>query len=320
MSEIFVSSLLFVVGLCILIYSSGWLIQGCVKLSHIFKLTPLFIGVVIVAFGTSAPEAGIGIVAAIKNEKLIALGNVVGSNIANVGLILGVCAVLLPLKVNKAVFKRELPIMVAATLLLYFLSIDLVISRVDGAIFIICFLIFCFVSYLGARKEHNCEEISEFELKKLVRQTNSPFIIFSVTILALLGVVVGADFMVRGGASLAAGFGVSPWLIGITVFAIGTSLPELAASLTASVKKVPSISVGNIVGSNIFNILFVLGIVSLIRPISLEAGILRFELPVLLLFSGVLFTVMRTNYKITRWEGVFMFLGYVTFIIFLLRR
>ncbi|MBU1122088.1 MAG: calcium/sodium antiporter [Candidatus Omnitrophota bacterium] len=318
MPQILTSSILLIIGLFVLIYSSGWLIQGCVRLSLIFKLTPLFIGVVIIAFGTSAPEAGVGIIAAIKGEKLIALGTVIGSNIANIGLILGICAILFPLKVNKAVFRRELPIMMAATLLLYILSLDLVLSRIDGVIFIVCFLIFCFISYLGAKKDPASDELSGFKFKPAVARINSRFMIFGVTITALLGVLLGADLMIRGGASLASLFGVSPWIIGITVFAIGTSLPELAASVTAAIKKVPSISVGNIVGSNIFNILFVLGIVSLIRPITLDPGVLKFELPVLLLFSGVLFAVMRTNYKITRAEGIFMFCSYAVFLVLLL--
>ena len=126
--------------------------------------------------------------------------------------------------------------------------------------------------------------------------------------------------MVRGGVGLAQIFGITPWVIGITIFAIGTSLPELVASLAASYKKVHSISVGNIVGSNIFNILLVVGVVALIRPISLEPSILKFELPVMIAFSLILFTVMKTGYKITRWEGLFMFLGYIGFIFFLLKK
>jgi len=138
-------------------------------------------------------------------------------------------------------------------------------------------------------------------------------------VISLLGVILGADFMVKGGSSLARIFGISPWIIGITIFAIGTSLPELVASLTASFKQVHSISVGNIVGSNIFNILLVLGIVSLIRPINLDPSILTFEMPALILFSVALFVVMRTKYRITRGEGLALFLGYLVFLVFLLK-
>ena len=318
--DILLSSLLLVVGLIVLVISSDWLIQSSVKLSFLYKLTPLFIGLVVIAFGTSAPEAGVGIVAAIKNHKQIALGNILGSNIANIGLILGLCALVFPLKVrNKDIFKREMPIMIFSVFLLYILSLDLVISRLDGTIFIICFLIFCFISYRGAQKYFDSAEIEGFRFRKLLANVNSRFLTFGCILLSLAGVIFGANLMVKGGVSLAEILGISPWIIGIFVFAVGTSLPELVASLTASVRKVPSISVGNIVGSNIFNILFVLGIVSLIRPISLDSSILKFEFPVLIGFSFLLFTVMKTQYKITRWEGLVMFLGYITFIFFVIK-
>jgi cation:H+ antiporter len=318
--EISSSLLFFIAGLFILIFSSNWLIQGSVKLSNIFKLTPLFVGMVIIAFGTSCPEAGLGIMAAIRNQKDLALGNIIGSNIANIGLVLGLCSLFKPLKVNKSIFKRELPIMLFSVVLFYVLSRDLLLDWTDGLIFIFCFIVFCFISYRTAKKSFDHKEIEAFKLKKVVKNLNSRFAVFGVIILSLAGVVLGADLMVKGGVSLARVFGISPWIIGITVFAIGTSLPELVTSLTASFKKVSSISVGNVVGSNIFNILFVLGIVSLIRPISLEVSTLGFELPVLLGFSFFLFIIMRIGYKITRWEGLVLFLGYLGFLIFLLKK
>jgi cation:H+ antiporter len=320
--EILINGLVLGVGLVILVLSADWLIQTSVKLSILFKLTPLFIGLVVVAFGTSAPEAGVGIVAAIKNAKQIALGNVVGSNIANVGLILGLCALVFPLQVkNKYIFKRELPIMLFSVVLLYVLSfLGQSISRLDGLILIACFFIFCIVSYRGAKDFFDSEEVQDFKFRKIIQKVNSRFTIFTLAFLSLVGIVIGADLMVRGGVKLAQIFGISPWLIGITVFAVGTSLPELVASLTASFKKVPSISVGNIVGSNIFNILFVLGVVALIRPIPIEPSVLRFEFPVLLFFSIILFTVMKTEYKISRWEGLVMFLGYLVFLAVLIAK
>jgi cation:H+ antiporter len=315
---IFINSFIFFVGLFLLIFSADLLIQGAVKLSLILKLTPLFMGLVLVAFGTSTPEAGVGIMAAVRNQKAIALGNIIGSNIANIGLILALCAIFTPLNVNKSIFKRELPVMLFSAVLLYILSGDLVISRRDGLVFILFFIVFCFISYRGAKKSFDYKEAEDFKFKKwLDKITFLPLTI--IILLSLSGVIYGADLMVKGGVALAKIFGISTWIIGIVVFAIGTSLPELVASLTASFKRVPSISVGNIVGSNVFNILFVLGIVSLIRPISLESSILRFELPAMLIFSIILFTVMRTGYKISRREGVFMFLLYVVFIYFLLK-
>ncbi len=322
--EIIFSVLLFLLGLVVLIFGSSYLIQSSVKLSYIFRLSPLFIGLVIVAFGTSAPEAGISIVAAVRGYKEIALGNIIGSCIANIGLVLGFCALLLPLAVNKNIFKRELPIMLLAVGLVYLLALDLVLSRIDGFILLSFFSVFIFLAYKGA-KSHSLEfselrNLANFKFKKIFKRTSSKFVIGILSILSLCLIVLGANLMVKSGVSLAKIFGISPWVISITVFAIGTSLPELAASLTASFRKIPSISVGNIIGSNIFNILFILGIVPLIRPINIAPSVLRFEFPVLFLFSASLFAVMRTNYKITRKEGLVLFLGYLFFIFFLVRR
>ena len=312
------SLLLFIIGLIILVISSNWLIQASVKLSLLFKLTPLFVGAVLVAIGTSAPEAGVGIMAALRNQKGLALGNILGSNIANIGLILGLCAIFRPLEVDKSIFKREVPFLVLSVFLFYFLSLDLLISRLDGVIFISGFIIFCFISYFGAKKTFDSDEIKNFKVKKSLDKFTTHRSVFLVILLSLIGVVYGADIMVRGGVDLAKIFGLSPWIIGITVFALGTSLPELATSLTASIKRVPSISVGNIVGSNICNIFLILGIVAIIRPINLNPLILNFEMPALIIFTLLLFTLMRTGYKISRSEGLIMFLGYIGFLVTLI--
>ena len=167
MNEIVINSAIFITGLAFLIYSSDWLIQACVKYSRLFKLSPLFIGLVLVAFGTSAPEAGVGIIATLKGEKQIALGNIVGSNISNIGLILGLCALVSALNVSKNVFKRELPIMILSGFLLYVLSLDRVLSRIDGVIFLVCFLGFFFISYRHAKDKDDLFEADDFKLKTL---------------------------------------------------------------------------------------------------------------------------------------------------------
>ncbi len=318
MNEILLNLLIFCVGLAFLIVSSGWLIQSSVKFANFVRLTPLFIGAVLIAFGTSAPEAGVGIMAAIRNHKGIALGNIIGSNIANIGLIIGLCALIKPLKVQKTIFKREIPIMLFATVLFYVLAMDLVLSRIDGMIFVALFIIFCILSYLGSKKSFDESEMSDFSFNKTIGKVKSRSGIIFIIAASLVGIVIGADIMVRTGSRLAEIFSVPAWIIGITVFAIGTSLPELVTSLTATFKKVSSISVGNIVGSNIFNIFFVLGVVAIIRPINIDPSLLRFELPVLLVFSIVFFTVMRLRYTISRLEGLLLFLGYIAFIVFLL--
>jgi len=312
------SILLFIVGLIILVISSNWLIQASVKLSLLFKLTPLFIGAVLVAIGTSAPEAGVGIMAVLRDQKGLALGNVLGSNIANIGLVLGLCAIFRPLEVDKRIFKREVPFLLFSVFLFWFLSLDLLLSRLDGVIFISAFVIFCFISYFGAKKTFDCDEIKNFKIKKSLDKFTTHPPVLLVVLFSLAGVVWGADIMVRGGVGLAKIFAISPWIIGITVFALGTSLPELATSLTASIKNVPSISVGNIVGSNICNIFLVLGLVALIKPINLDPLILNFEMPALIIFTLVFFTLMRIGYRISRRKGLIMFLGYLGFLVALI--
>lgn len=312
--ELMINILIFILGMGLLVLASDWLIQVSVKLSFLIKLTPLFIGVGIIGFGTSLPEAGVGITAAIVGAKAIALGNIIGSCIANIGLILGLCAMIVPQKVDKAIFKRELPIMVFAVVLLYLVSLDGFISRPDGMILLICFIGFLVIVYRGAKKSFNAKEAGHFILRKPIKNITSPFTLI-LLVISFLGLLLGGAFlMVKGGTNLARAFGVSPWVIAITVFAIGTSLPELAASLSASFKKMHNISVGNIIGSNIFNIFFALGVIALIRPLSIKPSLLRFEFPVMLAFSFFLFTTMRTGYKITRKEGMTLFAGYVLFL------
>lgn len=310
------------IGLGLLMYGSNLLIQSCVKLSFLFKLTPLFIGVIVLAFGTSAPELAVGIIAAVRNEQLIALGDVIGSNIANIGLVLGLSSLAIPLDVhNRGIFKKELPMMLLSVAMLYLLSLDSILSRIDGAIFIALFILFSIISYRGASADPNSlEELKDFRLSRIFRTIESRWITGLITLVSLLVVLGGAQLMVRAGVRIAEHFGIAPWLIAITVFAVGTSLPELAASVTAAYKKIPSISIGNVIGSNVFNIFLVLGVVSIIQPIVIERSMLGFEFPVLAVFSVFVFVALRSSYRLSRNEGLLMVAGYVLFLAFLIAR
>jgi cation:H+ antiporter len=309
---------LLVFGLILLVISSNWLIQSSVKISSFFRLTPLFIGLVIIAFGTSAPEAGVGIIATLKNQGGVALANVIGSNIANIALALGLCSIFIPLKVDKKIFKKEFPFLAISTLALYFASLDLIISRREGVIFILLLLIFCFIFIRDSKEGFIEDETKNIKFNKVFNKLKRPHSIVILFILSLAGIIGGAHFMVEGGVYLANFLGVSPWIIGITLFALGTSLPEISTSVAAAIKKVPSISIGNIIGSNIFNILLVVGVVVLIKPLSLNPSVVKFELPMLLGFTFLLFTVMATHYKIVRWEGLILTLSYAGFLIWLI--
>ncbi len=320
MWEVIVNLLIFLLGLTFLIYGANFFIQASVKISILFRLTPFFIGIIIVAFGTSLPELGVGVIAAIKNQKAIALGNIVGSNIANIALILGLCSIFHPLNVKKRIFSKELPLMLFSAILLYLLSLDMVLSRLDGLVFLVFFVLFCLVSFSGAKASiGGIQELNDFKFNRLFSNIKSIPIIILVSIVSLFFVLWGADLMVRSGVKMALIFNISPWIVGITIFAIGTSLPELAASLAASFRKVSSISIGNVVGSNIFNILLVLGIVAIIRPITIDdPKVIIFEMPALLIFSVLIYIFMRTSFKISRKEGIVLLLSYLAFIIMLI--
>ncbi|MBD3246725.1 MAG: calcium/sodium antiporter [Candidatus Omnitrophica bacterium] len=317
--DILLAGVLFLAGLLVLMFSADWLIQSGVKFAFLLRLSPLFIGLVLVAFGTSCPEAGVGVMAAIRDQKGIALGNVIGSNVANIGLILGLCSIFYPLPVQRSMWRREVPVMLASVVLLYGLSIDGMISRLDGCLLLAVFVLFLILSLRSSRSHSLEDELREFRLKKIFDSIRSRTAAGVVMVISIAGVVLGADLMVRGGTTLAELFGVRPWVIGITVFAVGTSLPELGASLAASVRKVPGIGLGNVVGSNIFNILFVLGLVALIRPIPVPRTLLGFEYPMLIVFTLVLALFMRSHYRITRMEGVVFLAGYAAFLFWVVR-
>jgi len=312
---LFLNISLFILGLVFLSISSNLLIKTSVRLAYLFKLTTLFIGLIFIAFGTSLPEATVSLLAVIKKYKDIALGNIVGSNIANIGLVLGLSGLIRPLRVDSSLFKREVPIMVLSSLFLYIFSLDGLISRGEGLVFLLSFIFFFIFAYKSSKLSEKKEFTpQEFEASGAFKKLHSKALILILFFLSLTFLLIGANMMVNSGVNVAKFFGISPWLIAITIFAIGTSLPELAASLSASIKGVSSISVGNVVGSNIFNILFVLGIASLIRPIRLESSILRFELPFLIFFSIIVSLFMRIKDNISRGEAGVLFLSYLVFI------
>lgn len=295
-----------------MVFSSDNMVKAAVKLAQMFSLSTFFIGLILVALGTSLPEATVSIIAVLKGEKGIALGNIIGSNIANIGLVLGVCGLLNPLKINPDLFKREIPFMVGAAFALILFASNGVITRVEGGILVAAFFAFIGMSW------HNkgaAEEAEEFELDPWLAKIKSKLLVFLIFVVAVAVLIYGANLMVSAGVGIANFFKVSPWLVAVTIFAIGTSLPELAASVSASLKKVSSISVGNVIGSNIFNIIFVLGIVALIKPIKVDPGIVKFELPCLAFFTALIYWFMRSKYELNKKESFVLLAAYLAFII-----
>ncbi|MGB5288565.1 MAG: calcium/sodium antiporter [Ignavibacteriaceae bacterium] len=307
--------IILVLGLTSLFIGAEGLIRGSSNLAIKVGITPLVVGLTIVAFGTGTPELVVSLKAALIGNSSISLGNVVGSNIANVALIVGVSAIIRPLNVHANVIKREIPIMIGVSILLLILLLDGELGFIEGLLFIIGIIYYTVVNISMARKEKHKVVVNEFR-EGLKSNMNIPVSI--VVILGGLGLLIlGAHYFLNSAISIAKAIGVSDAIIGLTVVAFGTSLPELITAGVASYKKESDIAIGNVVGSNIFNILGILGITALIIPI--KAGDLNYiDLGVMLLAALILLPLSKTGFKISRVEGIFLVVGYIVYIYYLL--
>ena len=321
-------SILFVVGISGVYFGAEWLVKGSSKLSRDLGIKPIVIGLTVVAFGTSSPELAVSLTASIKGSNDIAIGNIIGSNIANIGLILGVAAIVLPLKVEKVIMRRELPLMIGISAGLYFMAIDRKIGFVDGLLLftgIILFIGYQIYHTLNSKKESRNSTASNPVSKTGTPESTTEEsqtrrhllsnIIYIVIGLACL--LVGSHVLVQSAIFIAGSFGISEMVIGMTVVAFGTSVPEMATSVVSVLKKESDICVGNVIGSNIFNILLVLGSVALVRPLNVERGTLFFEFPIMLLFSLALIPMIRGRLMVNRLAGVVLVSGYLAFIFLL---
>ncbi|HMN48342.1 MAG TPA: calcium/sodium antiporter [Ignavibacteriaceae bacterium] len=301
-------------GLIMLFIGAEGLVRGSSNLAIKIGIAPLVVGLTVVSFGTSAPELVVSLKAAISGNGSISLGNIIGSNIANIALILGVAALIRPLKVHANVIMREIPIMIAISVLLLILLIDGEVGFIDGIILVGGLIIYLVVNVILARKEKNAEVDAEFK-EGLKSKFGIPLsIVFIIVGLGLL--LFGANLFVQSAVVIAKIFNVSDAIIGLTIVAIGTSLPELITSVVAAYKKEADIAIGNVVGSNIFNILGILGITALVIPIS-SLGISYVDLGVMLFTAIILFPLSRTGFSISRFEGAFLLAGYAGYIYYL---
>ncbi|GJQ24572.1 MAG: calcium/sodium antiporter [Planctomycetia bacterium] len=302
-------------GLAGLYFGAEWLVGGASRFARSFQIKPVVIGLTIVAFGTSAPELVTSLTAGIKHMNDIAIGNIIGSNIANIGLILGVSAIVHPLTIDMKLLYREMPIVVGISFLLYFMGWDGILSRTEGGILLGGIVIYTYYVYRVALKEDRLieQEYEEF-LKAKNNNIKKDIFLILIGLGALLG---GAHFLVHAAIYIAKIIGISEFVIGLTVIAVGTSLPELATSMVAAIRKESDISVGNVLGSNIFNILAVLGISSVIQPLSVNAVSLRVDLPVMLCFSIFLIPLITWKFVLTRGQGMALLIGYGVYIFWL---
>jgi cation:H+ antiporter len=312
---------LLTVGFVLLIKGADLLVDGSSSIARTLKVSDLFIGLTIVAFGTSTPELVVNVFAAVKANADIAIGNIVGSNIFNILIILGLSSLIFPLVVTHSTVWIEIPlILVAAMLLGLLVNAHLLthssfhgLSRIDGLVLLFCFAVFSYYVFHIAGKGKNSNDTSA-----AIKQHGLKRIIMMI-ILGLTGLFVGAKFVVDGAVALASALGVSQSLIALTIVAAGTSLPELATSVVAAYKKNSDIAVGNIVGSNIFNIFFILGISALIRPIPLQPKS-NIDIGVAVFASLALFVVMFSGKKgvLDRWEGLLFVASYIGYLVFLI--
>lgn len=302
--------LLILAGIVLLYFGAEGLVRGSSNLAIRAGIPPLVVGLTVVAFGTSAPELTVSVSAALQNKGVVALGNVVGSNIVNIAVILGLSAVICPLAIHIDLLKRDIPLMIGATVVTCGLFALGVFSRISGLFLLALLVGYIVFTIIAARRDKD----AAYEIPESPNNPAWLDVVFLVVGLGLL--VYGANLFVTGAINVAREFGVSEAVIGLTIVAIGTSLPELATSVVAALKKQTDIAVGNVVGSNIFNLLCILGVTAVIKPLP-TAGISWVDIGIMLGVAVLLLPLAFTQKKIARWEGVVFLLVYVGYLYWL---
>ncbi len=316
----------FTAGLLLLYYGAGWLVQGASVLARSLGLTPMVIGLTVVAFGTSAPELVVSLVSAFKGKSMIALGNVVGSNICNISLVLGATAMLQPVVTKRVVISRDIPLMLIVSVGLLLLSVNSVISRIEGFALIGGIVAYTWFNYkVAVEMRRTLPDQSDSDVRLPLPETG---LIcrrwFQLLLVAggIVAVVMGADLLVDAAVRIMSVLGVSDKVVGLTVVAFGTSVPELATSVMAAMKKEMDISLGNLVGSNVFNLLSVVGATAAVRPIYISGGFfgsgLAVDYLVMMTVSALPWVLMRRDLILSRSNGFLLFGCYVVYVTYLM--
>jgi len=316
--------ILLLVGLAVLVKGADFLIDHSAHLARRLGVSPLIIGLTVVAFGTSLPEFIVSLFAAINGSPDIAISNVVGSNIANIGLILGISAIVQVLPIQLSTLIYEMPFLLVSALLLLILSNNqnlfqqagYSLGRIDGIILLVVFGLFLTYILVNAKRQRDGAGQKQFEEKYGDKDKLWKDILFIS--IGLIGLIGGGKLVVDNAVKIALSAGISEAFVGATIIAIGTSLPELVTSIVAALKKQPDIAVGNVVGSNIFNILMVLGVSSLITPLSVNSSILFFDMVVMMIVSLLLLLFVTTGKRLTRSEGIIMTIAYAGYLAYLI--
>ena len=315
------TTMLILGGLVLLAAGGELLVRGAVGLSQLLKISPLLAGLTIVGFGTSTPELATSVQAAMGGSPGIALGNVIGSNIANILLILGVSALIMPLAVNPASFKRDSIAMGGSVLLC---AGAVMLGRIEllvGAVLVLALVGYVWWAYRSEALAHDAEAIRhETELADTAPKSHNVWVLSLMVVAGLAAAIFGARLLVQGAVVLADAAGLSESVIGLTVVAVGTSLPELIACLVAVWKKHPDVALGNVVGSNIYNVLGILGLTAMVHPIDVPPEIARFDVWILVGVTALLLVQLRSGWKMSRAEGLVLVLLYAGYTGFLLLR
>ncbi|MGD8226473.1 MAG: calcium/sodium antiporter [Desulfobacteraceae bacterium] len=319
-------ALICLVGFVLLYFGAEWLVKGSSSLARSLGVTPIVIGLTVVAFGTSAPELVVSLISSVKGKSMIAVGNVVGSNICNIALVLGLAALFQPITADKSVVRRDIPLMLAISVYLLLLSYNSKLGRIEGATLFAGIILYTFFNYYIAMRESKKAAgektmVIAPEVEEIEYVTSRPKQIVLIVV-GIIGVVGGAQIVVESAVKIMEILGVSQKFIGLTIVAFGTSLPELATSVVAALRKEMDISIGNLVGSNVFNIMSVLGAASLVRPIPIPGGFVESGLIidyfVMMLTSFLPWLMMRRTYTVTRQGGAILLTCYVGYIIYLI--
>jgi cation:H+ antiporter len=309
--------LLLIFGLFMLLIGGKFLVDGASSIAFRLGMSSGLIGLTVVAFGTSAPELLVSLTAAVNGNSAISIGNVIGSNIANIGLVLGLSGIFYPILIQKAQLKLEYAVMLLVTFIFYFLSLDQEISFWDGLILIAGLIIFNFYMLRNLGKEIDSENKLIQEEFEGVRTYNL-WISSTLVMGGILGLYFGSELLVHNAVLISREFGISERVIGITIIAIGTSIPELITSIFAALSKRTDLALGNILGSNIMNILSIIGITALVKPIEVSKDFLGSDYLWMVGLSIILFPLMKTKMRVSKIEGSFLLLIYLIYLYFLL--
>lgn len=323
--------LLFGAGLVLLTLGADWLVRGSANLAKQLGVSPLLIGLTVVAFGTSAPELVVSGAAAVREQAGLAVGNVMGSTVANVGLIVGVGALLRPIGVHRRLLVRETPIVILVLSIVMLLSLNDAVGRLDGLALITGFFIYLWFLMAWARGEregrgaHRTDTLTDlvtvpgpYTAPRLRRMGKDAWMAMLAIGLGLPGLLIGAAWLVDSATEIARAFDVPESVIGATLVAVGTSLPELASVVAAAVRRMGDIAIGNVIGSNVFNLGLVLGTAAVLKPLELPPQLVVRQVLPALAFSVLLIPLALTRQRVGRWEGMLLLAGYAAFIIWTL--